>query len=189
MRHIPVMQLAAVFAVALLAADPGTHEVVAAPVVEPVSVAARTAVSVNPIALRLGYFSLEFERAVAADLTFFIEPSVIRLRGTDTLANLRGGRLAGGARWYLVGAAMNGWFVAPELFVNALALEGQGVQQSRFGFGGGVVVGGSWIVWKHVYASIGAGFLSQYRGYALSGDPIRRVATGPTLRLNLGGAF
>lgn len=191
MRQIRGMWVEAIVAATLLAAaaDPGVPEAAPAVTAEKKAASASTAISTNPIAVRLGYFSLEAEHAVAGDLTFFVEPSFVRLRDVNGLASLRGGGLAGGARWYVVGRAMNGWFVAPELFVNALALRGDTVGEARVGFGAGAVLGGSWILWNHVYASVGAGFMSQFRGYALTGVPIHRVATGPTLRLNLGGAF
>lgn len=155
----------------------------------PVAVAAvverpKNSVTVNPAGLVFGFFHVEYERRLGDRLSVFVEPSFFRMSQQGGL--LTGPGLTAGVRIYPFGKAVEGMFIAPELYATYLDRTYDS-DEGKPGFGAGAAVGYTFIFFNVIDLSLGLGAIANFTGYATNGT--EGFAVGPLPRINIGAAF
>lgn len=134
----------------------------------------RNVLTLSPLHLLRGHFSLEYERALSDHFTLFVAPFFDR--GLDAVTQIGDDArpyvgLTAGLRWFVWGQAPRGAYLSPEVLVG----DGEGGSRAT----AALVLGHQWLIFRHAALNVGLG-----GGY----DFIKAVPT-LVLRTNLGAAF
>ena len=151
----------------------------AVPLEEPVQPPHRRVVSVNPVALvALGFISLDYEQVLTENTT--LSGTGSRFRRDE----IRYASVDARARYYLRGAALDGWSVGALL--GLISRRDREEDTSTTGLGVGFVLEHQWLLGDDQRLAITAGGGGQRLIY-FSDRPGRSVL--PVVRLSLGWAF
>lgn len=150
-------------------------------------------ITLNPLAMLLGSFSLEYERAVSPGMSWFVGPRYAFARTSDAgvETTVHGVGVVGGLRLFLTGVAPKGLFLSPNASVGyASGKDNLGGEASAISYSLGLLGGYTWIFADVFDLSIGLG--AQYASPEAKADNGRKLGYsgfGPDLRLSLGYAF
>jgi hypothetical protein len=173
----------------------------------PAPASPKNTLTVLPFAAALGFFSFEYERAVSDSVSIFASPTYFRpflleawteaFTGKET--EIEGYMLEVGPRYFFVGTAPEGLWVAPaaELGMVSVKFNDIDVSANALGYAVAASVGFNWLIGDVVDFSMGVGarhYRYMAKGQAtIAGEKFEREdglnGTSPFLRFALGAAF
>lgn len=148
-------------------------------------------ISFNGALAVFGVYAVALERALSSNFSIVLEPSLIsrRFQTTRGTTTANGFGFAVSARWFPLGSAPDGPFVAPEMSTYNLT-----VREAVGRDNGTAVTAGAWAGYSVtflnlIHLSAGVGGQAVFGKVAPSGILYRRFAVSPLYRVNAGFSF